>query len=194
MCLWIFGIFFDFFNYFLFFLFLSHSFWLFSLSFFHTPFSLFLLMCTTIIRFTFFSIISPNPSNSQYMRIQYYPVLPVHVCVHVLCVCMNIYIYIRFDCSVYRYLFILIRIGSHYSYCKLLHHTLIIFFSFSLARLTIEHIHMYYMQNTQNHTHNRAISLVRCGRSLVNCCFFYWKSLSLLHLLNFFFLFFLLFL
>lgn len=72
------GIIFDFFNYFFFFF----------LSFFHTPFSLFLFFNS--VHF-FFSIIPPNPSNGQYMRIQYYPVLPVHVCVLVLCVYKFIY-------------------------------------------------------------------------------------------------------
>lgn len=79
---------------------------------------------------------------SQYVRIQFYPVL---CCVYIplTAVCIGI---------------LLIRIGSHQSYCKLLHHTLIIFFCCSLASIA--------------HTHTRIaffvdISLeIRCGRCL----------------------------
>lgn len=141
-----------------FFFFLSHSL---SLAFF-TPLFFFSFQCAQLYfgGSLFFCIYF---TKSIELPIHENPILSCFACA---CMCMwYVCMYIRFDCSVYRYLLlVLIRIGSHYSYCKLLHHTLIIFFffffSYSPARLAIEHIHMYCIKNHRNaHKHTHTIAL-----------------------------------
>lgn len=145
-----------------------------SLAFFTPLFSLLFNVHNYILVVHFFCIYF---TKSIELPIHENPILSCFACA---CMCMwYVCMYIRFDCSVYRYLLlVLIRIGSHYSYCKLLHHTLIIFsssFSLTLRLGWLSSIFICIaLKNTQNaHKHTHTIALYHlCGRSLINCCFF----------------------